>query len=189
MTFIYIVRCNFTAPQSEQAWNAWYSGPKIKQMLAQPQFLSCQRFHRAAGTGRDYLALWTVASPEALRTAQYTSQWGFAEWERYVTAWSRDLFDGGAKAPRDFAVESGRTLEVISFDGTSADMANAVRARMDMSDVMWLPVAGLDRHTPMIGLGVSTVRVDATHGGANIQHGLYRPICKFQSAPSATVVE
>ena len=60
MTFVYIVRCNFTAPDKEQAWNDWYSGPKIEQMLAQPHFLSCQRFHRVAGTGRDYLALWTV---------------------------------------------------------------------------------------------------------------------------------
>ena len=79
MTFVYIVRCKFTAPAKEQAWNDWYSGPKIKQMLAQPYFRSCQRFRRAAGNGRDYLALWTLASPEALKTAQYTAQWGFAE--------------------------------------------------------------------------------------------------------------
>ena len=100
MTHLYIVRCNFTAPEKEQAWNAWYSGPKIKQMLAQPYFLSCQRFRRAAGDGRDYLALWTVATPEALKTAQYTSQWGFAEWAPHITAWSRDLFDGGDAAAR-----------------------------------------------------------------------------------------
>src|SRR5688572_10531792 len=105
MTFAYIVRCNFTAPEQEQAWNDWYSGPKIVQMLAQPYFLSCQRFRRAAGTGRSYLALWTLASPEALKTAQYTSQWGFAEWQRFVNDWSRDLFDGGDAPQSAFAVE------------------------------------------------------------------------------------
>ena len=80
MTFVYVVRCNFTEPAKEAAWNAWYSGPKIAQMLAQPYFLTCQRFRRAAGTGRDYLALWTLQSPQALETAQYQSQWGFSEW-------------------------------------------------------------------------------------------------------------
>ena len=44
-------------PDLEERWNAWYSGPKLAQMLTNPGFLSCQRFMRAAGTGRDYLAL------------------------------------------------------------------------------------------------------------------------------------
>ena len=33
MAFVYIVRCNFNEPEKEQAWNDWYSGPKIAQML------------------------------------------------------------------------------------------------------------------------------------------------------------
>ena len=127
MTHLYIVRCNFTAPDQEQAWNDWYSGPKIKQMLAQPQFLSCQRFCRAAGSGRDYLALWTV-EPEALETAQYNSQWGFADWTPHITGWSRDLFDGGAATPRDFAVARDGALEVVSFDGISADDIKEINA-------------------------------------------------------------
>jgi hypothetical protein len=76
MTFVYIVRCNFTEPAKEQAWNAWYSGPKIEQMLAKPYFRTCQRFRIAQGTGRRYLALWTLQSPEAFNTAEYTSDWG-----------------------------------------------------------------------------------------------------------------
>src|SRR5262249_1144812 len=96
MVFLYVVRGRFTEPAREQAWNAWYSGPKIEQMLAQPHFLTCQRFRRAAGTGRDYLTLWTVDSPQALATPRYTAQWGFAEWTPYIADWSRDLFDGGA---------------------------------------------------------------------------------------------
>ena len=60
MAFAYIVRCNFTEPAKEQAWNAWYSGPKIAQMLQKPLFRTCQRFKRTAGIGRNYLALWTL---------------------------------------------------------------------------------------------------------------------------------
>ena len=182
MTHVYIVRCNFTAPDKEQAWNAWYSGPKIRQMLAQPYFLSCQRFRRAAGTGRDYLALWTVESPEALKTAQYVSQWGFADWAPYVTAWSRDLFDGGARPFRDFAVLRDGALAVVSFEGMNADEANAARARIAEPEMMWLPVIGLDRHTPVIGLR-------PLHGNAAppedspdpAQRTIYRPITDFRT--------
>jgi hypothetical protein len=185
MTHLYIVRCNFTAPGQEQAWNDWYSGPKITQMLAQPHFLSCQRFHRTAGTGRNYLALWTIASPEALETAQYTSQWGFADWTPHITGWSRDLFDGGAAAPLDFAVARDGALEVVSFDGMGADDMKAtndaiVQAGQGMT---WLPVAGLDRHTPVIGFRVLAAQTSVDPGGESVQHAVYRPICEFQSAP------
>jgi len=184
MTHLYIVRCNFTAPDQEQAWNDWYSGPKIKQMLAQPQFLSCQRFCRAAGSGRDYLALWTVESPEALETAQYNSQWGFADWTPHITAWSRDLFDGGAATPRDFAVARDGALEVVSFDGISADDIKEINAAIVQAgqDMMWLPVAGLDRHTPVIGFRVLPTQTSVDADGTSVQHGMYRPVCEFQTA-------
>ena len=88
MVFVYMVRCNFAEPAKEQAWNAWYSGPKIEQMLAKPYFRTCQRFRLASGTGRNYLALWTVQSPAAFETAEYTSDWGFSDWAPYITDWS-----------------------------------------------------------------------------------------------------
>src|SRR5438552_18023182 len=134
MTFVYIVRCKFTAPAKEQAWNDWYSGPKIKQMLAQPYFRSCQRFRRAAGNGRDYLALWTLASPEALKTAQYTAQWGFAEWAPSITDWSRDLFDARRAPEGAFAVAPDGALQVVSFDGMSADQAKAASETIAQSE-------------------------------------------------------
>jgi hypothetical protein len=181
MTFVYIVRCRFTTPAKEAAWNAWYSGPKIKQMLAQPYFLSCQRFRRAAGTGRDYLALWTVESPEALQTPQYVSQWGFAEWERDVTDWSRDLFDAGTVPFRDFAVAPAGALEALSFDGASAEQANTMRARLAADGMMWLTIAGLDRHTPLMGLRVLPAAAEPAPAAAPVRRGIYRPICDFHA--------
>src|SRR5476651_1913577 len=59
MTLAYVVRCNFSDPEKEQAWNDWYSGPKLKQMLDKPYFLTVQRYRRVSGTGRNYLAFWT----------------------------------------------------------------------------------------------------------------------------------
>jgi hypothetical protein len=185
MVFIYLVRCNFTRPEKEEAWNAWYSGPKIRQMLAKPYFHSCQRFRLAAGTGRNYLTLWTLESPQAFETQEYTSDWGFFEWAPYVSDWSRDLF----KAPharRDvFKVPSGGALHLISFDGRSEAEAKATIPGQSGPDMIWLPIAGLDRHTPMIGL---RVLAKASHPisehlqAGRTQAAIYTPICPCYEA-------
>jgi hypothetical protein len=177
--FVYIVRCNFTAPDQEQAWNSWYSGPKIEQMLSKPYFRSCQRFRRHAGEGRDYLALWTVESPEAFQRREYTTDWGFFEWERYITDWSRDLFDGGGAREPAFAVRPDGTLQVVAFDHMAASDAAARSAAIARSEpaLMWLPIAGLDRHTPLIGLAPSSgIAPEARRYGDGVQGAIYRPI-------------
>ncbi len=186
MAFVYIVRCNFADPGKEQAWNEWYSGPKIAQMLKKPHFRSCQRFRRTGGDGRNYLALWTLDSPDAFKTQEYTSDWGFYDWERHVTDWSRDLFDGGTAREQDFAVMPGDVLEVIAFDGAS--IADAARAELTRSepDVMWLPVIGLDRHTPLIGLRVESdpemADPSAAPAATGAQRTFYRPISAYRAA-------
>ena len=181
MTFVYIVRCKFTAPDKEAAWNAWYSGPKIVQMLAQPYFRTCQRFRRSSGTGRDYLALWVVTSPEALATRQYRSQWGFAEWQQDITDWSRDLFDGGGRPEQAFAVKPEGSLRVVSFDGATEDEARAASA--GQADLMWLPAIGLDRHTPMIGLAPQPGSAAAPPvASPPVQAAVYRPISALYTA-------
>jgi hypothetical protein len=188
MSCVYIVRCNFAEPGKEQAWNAWYSGPKIAQMLQKPHFRSCQRFRRTGGGGRDYLALWVLNSPDAFKTREYTSDWGFFDWEQYVTDWSRDLFDGGAAREQDFAVTSGGALEVVAFDGMSATDAEAARAELarSQSDIMWLPVIDLDRHTPLIGLcpqpDPETPDRSAAPPVTGAQWTFYRPISAYLTA-------
>ncbi len=191
MTFVYIVRGRFTAPEKEQAWNAWYSGPKLEQMLAQPYFRTCQRFRRAAGHGRDYLALWTVTTPEALQTKSYVAQWGFADWAPHITDWSRDLFDARHAPPDSFAVAADGALRVASFDGMDAAQAQASSeaiARFEPG-LIWLPVAGLDRHTPLIGLqplvagSLATLPNPAPDGFT--QTATYQPITALHRARAA----
>jgi hypothetical protein len=183
MVFVYIVRCNFADREKEQAWNAWYSGRKIEQMLAKPYFRSCQRFQLRSGNGRSYLALWTVQSPEAFRSKEYASDWGFFEWAPYVSDWSRELFDGGPRSERAFAVPPAGALRTLSFDGMSEDDAQAGRAVVAPSEpeTMWLPAAGLDRRAPLIGLQpfAELSEVSKCDQGPPIEQAIYRPISDF----------
>jgi hypothetical protein len=187
MPFFYIVRCNFTVPEREAAWNAWYDGPKMQQMLANPGFLGCQRFKRASGTGRGYLALWTVRSPEALASEQYEAQWGFSEWTPLVTDWSRELFDAREAEDDALAVAPDGALRAVTFDGLGVDEALAVRATMaPPAEMLWLPVIGLDRHTPLIGLAaisdLTDTRLPDGAAPAQAQQAVYRPISEFHEA-------
>ena len=188
MAFVYIVRCNFNEPAKEPAWNDWYSGPKIKQMLAKPHFRTCQRFQLASGGGRDYLALWTLRSPDAFKTKEYMSDWGFFDWSPYITDWSRDLFDGGNAPDTAFGVPPNGKLHTVSFDGMNAEEANTAHAAVAQSepDMMWLPVIGLDRHTPLIGLNpISDLALDRSVSNdrqSRVQEAIYRPICGLYTA-------
>jgi hypothetical protein len=51
---------------------------------------------------------------------------------------------------------------------------------------MWLPIAGLDRHTPMIGLKplsyLAASRSSRHDRGKTIQEAIYRPISALYSA-------
>ncbi len=180
MVFVYIVRCNFSDPAKEPAWNAWYGGPKIAQMLSLPHFRTCQRFHRIHGVGRDYLALWTMLKPEAMTSPEYRAQWGFSEWTSYIIDWSRDLFDGRAAEAEAFAVPASGALQVVSFEGMNAEQASVAQAAVMRSrpGIMWLPVIGLDRHTPIIGLKV-LLEADAGAQDARnegVHEAVYRPL-------------
>jgi hypothetical protein len=188
MAYLYVVRCNFTRSDLEQSWNDWYSGQKIQQLLAKPMFSAVQRFRLSSGSGRTYLALWHVASPEAFNTSEYTSDWGFFEWRPYIVDWSRDIFDAMSTQGAALAVPLDGLLQVISFDGMDADRADAARAALaPVADTMWFHSAGLDRHTPVIGLRQFPDTADAPSLSARslpfgVQVGLYRPISELCTA-------
>lgn len=181
MNLLYIVRCNFSGPAREAAFNDWYSGPKLKQMLAKPYFLSVQRFLRAGGEGRNYVAFWVLSSPEAFETFEYKSDWGFFEWRPYIIDWSRDLFerlDGGSGAP--MRLGDGELLRVVSFEGLDAGAAEAARRAVDQArpGTIWHRSAGLDRHTPLFGVskamaGEPCLQIEG------VVDGVYRPISEL----------
>ena len=184
MAFTYIVRCNFSDPQREQAWNDWYSGPKLAQMLAKPMFRTVQRFKRTVGGGRNYLALWTIDSPEAFKTKEYTSDWGFFEWKPYIIDWSRDLFEGSVPPDKLEVFPQGK-LTVVSFDHMTAENADAARhaAIASHPNGTCLRIAGLDRHTPWIVLDTrSSGSLSPRAHSEPAQEVVYEPISRFCKA-------
>ncbi len=188
MSYLYVVRCNFTRADLEQSWNDWYGGQKIRQLLAKPMFRAVQRFRLSSGSGRNYVALWQVASPDAFNTSEYTSDWGFFEWRPYIADWSRDIFGATSAQDADLAVSMHGALQLISFDGMDGARADAARALLaDLADTMWFHSAGLDRHTPMIGLRRFPDPAKAQSSPprsvpSGVQVGVYRPISEFHTA-------
>lgn len=185
MSFVYAVRCNFSRPDLEDRWNAWYSGPKLAEMLTQPFFLSGQRY-RAAGLDQTikYLALWVVETPEAFTTPVYKKNWGFAEWASHITDWSRNLYrapDGDVSAMLD--VPPGGGLYFAAFDGVPALAVESRRHDLEAKrgDIIWVPVVGLDRSVPVVGFRRIA---EVSHApeplpselAAGIRETIYRPI-------------
>lgn len=184
MSYVYAVRCNFTRPDLEASWHAWYSGPKLTEMMTHPLFLSGQRY-RAAGLDQRiaYLALWVVESPRAFETPEYRASWGFAEWVPHITDWSRNLFQGREGDVSDqLDVPSEGALYVAAFDGVAADEAERRLAllRVERPEILWMPVVGLDRSCPAIGLCRLGPDAPATplppSLAAGIRETVYRPI-------------
>jgi hypothetical protein len=184
MTVAYIVRCNFNDPSRESDWNAWYSGPKLVQMLSKPYFLTCQRFHKVAGEGRNYLAYWTLASPDALTTTEYTSDWGFFEWRPFIIDWSRDLFEihGGGDV-QAHGVETSEWLRFVSFDGMTEAAAGTEREKWASRDpgLVWHRSVGLDEHTPFFGVRVDKAATLTAIARPN--EAIYRPISALTHTP------
>jgi hypothetical protein len=156
VSFVYVVRSNFTRPDLEARWNAWYSGPKLAEMTTHPGFLSGQRY-RAAGLDRAirYLAAWVVESPAAFESPEYRASWGFVEWTPHIADWSRNLYAGPAEDVSDrLDVPPGGGLYLAALDGVPAAEVTArlARLRAERPDVLWMEAAGLDRSCPAIGL-------------------------------------
>lgn len=197
MSDVYAVRCNFARPDLEAQWHAWYSGPKLAEMMTHPLFLSGQRYRAAALDQRiAYLAVWVVESPEAFETPEYRASWGFVEWAPHITDWSRNLFRGPASDVSDLLdVPPEGMLYVAAFDGVADDEAERrlARLRPERPDVLWMPVVGLDRSCPAVGLHRLAPGAVATPLPASLAAGIretvYRPITprrrSRQSPPSA----
>jgi hypothetical protein len=138
---LYVVRCRFVGSETEEeGWNAWYSGPKLADMLLMPHFRAGHRF-RSDEERPTYLALWVVDGPEAFETERYRAGWGFSEWTEHVTDWSRDLVDP-ARGRLD-ALDLGSPVTVSATDDAAADPGDGV----------WCRNVGLDRTWEWLALG------------------------------------
>jgi hypothetical protein len=193
MSDVYAVRCNFSRPDLEEAWHAWYGGPKLAEMMTHPLFLSGQRY-RAAGLDQRiaWLAVWVVESPQAFETPAYKASWGFVDWAPYITDWSRNLFRGPQRDVSDLLdVPPEGGLYVAALDEVPPPEVEDRLAQLgrERADILWMPAIGLDRSCPAIGLlrlvpGAGVRRLpDALAGG--IRETIYRPITPRRRAAVA----
>ena len=76
-------------------------------------------------------------------------------------------------------------LRVVSFEGMDAERARAAQAAIAPSrpGMMWLPIVGLDRHTPLIGLKVLSEPGQRTQGplGQGLHEAVYSPLSEQHS--------
>lgn len=194
MSLLYVVRCNFTRADLENAWNNWYNGPKLAQMLAKPLFLSGQRFRATAlDDRRRYLALWHVESEQAFKTPEYTSDWGFFEWADNITDWSRDLFEAAADSqPDTWRIIESEFLYLVSFEGLSEKEAEEELAviRPLRSDVSWFRTTGLDKHSPLLGLQKLTpgdAVFEPLPASSKARETIFEPISHFATSPTSAL--
>ena len=190
MSCVYVVRSNFTRPDLEDKWHAWYSGPKLAEMVTHPHFLSGQRYE-AVGLDQTirYLALWVVESPDAFTSPEYKASWGWAEWKPYISHWSRNLYDAGERDMTALLdVPSGDGLYLAAFEGVAEAEAEKRRAQAQATrpEVIWMPVVGLDRSCPVIGVQKLADPATATPLPASLAAGVrettFRPLTERRRA-------
>lgn len=120
---LYIVECGFADPSQEAAWNDWYSGPKLTELLAVPDFLSAQRFRALDGRPAPYLNVTSIASPELFVNPAYRrgGGGGFGPWAvELIIDWRRLLFDGMVEMPA--VADHQRLLVLDQAPGTAPDL-------------------------------------------------------------------
>lgn len=113
---LYMVECDFDDPLQEDAWNEWYSGEKLDDLLSNPGFTATQRFKAVTPRKAEYLAVHSVRSTEVFTNPAYKASGGgrFGDWDpKLMTNWSRRLFEGVAESP---PVGPDELLAVIDGD-------------------------------------------------------------------------
>lgn len=140
---LYMVECGFSDPAREQAWNDYYSGRKLDEVLAAPGFRTSQRFKAIIVSPAPYLAIHTVDSLEVFKDAAYLSRGGGRFDQIYqpcITNWRRSFYNGIDRAP---AIAEDELLALSDHPDQVKDVA---------VDFIWLAAAGLDALAPRRGI-------------------------------------
>ena len=98
---LYMVELDFTLPEREADWEAWYAG-HLRTLLDMPGFRSAQRFRSVTPAASPYLAIYGIASLDVFQSEPYRARAGRSapgEWTQFMTRWHRNVFDGLAHAP------------------------------------------------------------------------------------------
>ena len=98
---LYMVECRFNDPAREAAWNEWYGGERLGELLAVPGFLTSQRFILLTDSGNYYLTVHSIRSMEVFQCPEYKAMGGgaFKGYQDCITDWVRRFFTGVDVAP------------------------------------------------------------------------------------------
>lgn len=110
---IYMVDHIFTDPAQEPVWHEWYAGYRQK-LLSVPGIHSTQRFKAIGQTPSRFLAMYSIDSADAYTSEGYKKIGGggsqSARFHPCYQLWTRNLFDGAARAP---VVRNGQRVLVL----------------------------------------------------------------------------
>jgi len=150
---LYMAECGFTDPAQEEAWNEWYGGRRLDELLSVPGFLTSQRFKAVTPVASPYVAIHTIDGPGVFTSKAYKamSGGGFQGWQRYIGNWKRNLFTGLGIAP-GVAME-----EFLAMTDGLPEETQRLGIRFT-----WLQNAGLDGSVPQRGIA----RLDAAQARA-----------------------
>lgn len=177
---LYMVECGFADPAQEAAWNAWYSGPKLDELLAVPGFLAAQRFRALDHAPAPYLNLVSITSPEVFTSPAYRHGGGgrFGHWDTaLVIDWSRRLFTGLLEMP---AVPNDMCLARLDMAPDQAPDLGVGFAWLDGLD--WQAVSAyrdalaLDASVPHRGLAIVDLKMACALPAIPALR-IYQPIC------------
>jgi hypothetical protein len=180
LSVLYTVRCRFTDPEREDAWNAWYRG-HLDVLLSVPGFLTAQRFHSTqTPDDRPYLAMYEVAGPEVFTSDAYLAIWGFDEWKPLIDHWTRDLSEPLTGEGFDYATPADARLRAAFLTGPEASVRDALAGQPDDGRAR---VTGLDRSCGGIAWRVlspeSKPDAPLEAPGLDVAQSVYEPLTEW----------
>jgi hypothetical protein len=134
-------------------WHDWYVN-HIRKLLTVDGYFASQRFEALTPRAAPFLAIHDVIGPQLFDGSGYRSVGGpsgTGEWQKVMTNWSRNLFDGCESMPE---VKPNETLALVD---DAAKLPPAYRDR-----ATWLTSIGLDQDIPKRGFLVLAADEDAS---------------------------
>lgn len=150
---LYMVEMELPDRSRIAEWHAWYEG-HIRKLLTVDGYHASQRFEALGPRDAPFLAIHDVVGPQLFDGSGYRSVGGpsgTGEWQRIMTNWSRNLFEGCDSLPE---VKPDERLAIID---DASRLSEADKARMT-----WLNCVGLDKNVAKRGFVVLTAGEDAS---------------------------
>ncbi|WJV67783.1 sugar ABC transporter [Pectobacteriaceae bacterium CE70] len=177
----YTVECTYTDPDSETGWNEFYSSEKLPALVSVTGFSTSQRFRAITDGCPVYLAIHTVRDPGVLDSEEYRQKGGgnFSRWQRHISDWHRNLYDGVKAAP---AVAEN---EIMVLSLSPVDFLECEIGGMPLE----LRAVGLEKSPAQRWLYVLSQKDSGLISGSSAGIYRYEPMTKQLKNGSASPIE